>query len=812
ARDVQFDETSLLDNIRGLRRTDGCDAAWIATQYCFVDFDQRWEMATSARRQHRCASMATNGAVFLESLLRNTNIRACWGDALEIGIDRDLQMSMAGRQWLESTAAVTTSAPDEVAYWRRHNITSYVVAWQNYKALGIAESIRVQTTFASTYALTIKQSNGTYRFALQTSFKMHWGFANDLALVVANMTARDAMPMLKRAATTTIDKPGRSLIRGSANYAFANDSATESNLFASNLLASPLNAGLALVRNAVGPFGTIDVRHVPCPRPMLALLQAVTVAIKTAIASTLDAQASVLPSRSTFRPAPRKWNERNPYVLGGSPFCPSQTTGQVLLTGILTQFSHSASCSGAFGEVIQLDMETGSLALLATTSSHANASAFIHDVCATITVATSTPRCLSTLVPLLQWMHTYLSSQELAALATLVPAAQQAVVETHVQVMQFVQPVGVDTDIELWRQDLIDPIGDPHFTVLGWSLVAEWAQGAREVVALHGDSGAPLTVISLRDMPDTFQPSELETPTNVAYYCHKCIQYTTSVGFVTAAITLVYTFVSGGDVEGGNLLAISRVAGVVWVGRLLLFLRSMVAIALLSTSNLKLDVRGVFTTIQAPHPTGVYVLLTFLAGLEISWLETILSDIGMLFTRAHTASYKAYSSAITSTLAVLLTIVAPVQPTLELARSCDVVQVDFQVVCLAGTVAIGSSTRFALLCAITAGTLVVCYAYQRMAHPSFALPPHRQSLWLPASAFYLYRKAPWVFSDILFLDKASAFMCGLVSIRHGDAIYVLDIKTWRMFTIRIDDAFRSSHLSQDKGDQARIDMAIPLLE
>ncbi|KAF0713378.1 hypothetical protein As57867_004362, partial [Aphanomyces stellatus] len=53
--------------VAGLRVTDPCLVPWIFTQYCFVDFDKRWELANSAARLRRCQQqyMTTNGAVYL---------------------------------------------------------------------------------------------------------------------------------------------------------------------------------------------------------------------------------------------------------------------------------------------------------------------------------------------------------------------------------------------------------------------------------------------------------------------------------------------------------------------------------------------------------------------------------------------------------------------------------------------------------------------------------------------------------------------------------------------------------------------------
>ncbi|KAF0712528.1 hypothetical protein As57867_004786, partial [Aphanomyces stellatus] len=94
---LQFSELNGVDEtIRGLRLSDGCTAPWIFTQYCYVDFQQQWQLANSAARQRRCQAMTANGAVFLESILRNipfSDFYSCWGPAYESAIAHDLRQS-----------------------------------------------------------------------------------------------------------------------------------------------------------------------------------------------------------------------------------------------------------------------------------------------------------------------------------------------------------------------------------------------------------------------------------------------------------------------------------------------------------------------------------------------------------------------------------------------------------------------------------------------------------------------------------------------------------------------------------------------
>ncbi|KAF0684348.1 Aste57867_23661 [Aphanomyces stellatus] len=791
AMTAQYEATTLLSNIRGLRQTDGCEAPWIGTSYCFVDFDRRWEMANTAARQRRCTAMVTNGAVFLESIVRNTNVWTCWAMAFDVGFRSVLQQSSQGRLWLQASTNVHTSPEDEVAFWVSYNISAYTIAWHNYKSLGIIENLAVRTTFSASHALTIKNSNGSYRFNLATSLTMYWGFGNDLLAITQNGSLAT----------------GQSLIRGSAGFAFQNDSTMESLLVQNNSLAYPLDGGKALLQLTLGPFGSIDLIHVPCPQPLLDLYRFASRAISAVLANNVQALATMPASTRVLHPVPQAWLVQNPIVQGGNLFCPSHSTGQELQFGMVLFFGHDVTCSGGFSEYISSSVVTTTLAMIATGHCRLDGGLSIGDICSNTTNSVDT--CKPGLKRNLAWVHSNIPNDTAAVVYTHAQIVQASVLALNVEIMQYVRE-NSSSPVALWRMSLLDP-NDPYFKIFAWHYLGDWAMGEREVVSFAGDNGV-LTLMSSQTRPANFQPSPLEIPSNVAYYSHICIQYTTSVTFIVATVTAIYSIASQGCVEGGNLFVINRVAGIVWMGRPLLLLRSLVATALLSTGVLKLNVRNGITFMDSPRPTGLQLLLTFLAGLEISWLQAILSDVAMVFTGDHTASYTTYSSVIVSATAVMLTVVAPVKPTLDLSRSCDVVQMDFQVVCRAGTISIGSPSRFGLLCGLTASTLVVCFLWDRWYHPKFVLPRHRQSLWLPACGYYLYRKGPWIFDGILFLDKASAFMSGLVSFKYDRAIYLLDIKTWRMFTITIDAEFNAAQLSVDRQDQEWIDSAIPMLE
>ncbi|KAF0695744.1 hypothetical protein As57867_013405, partial [Aphanomyces stellatus] len=198
--------------IVSLRHSDGCSVPWIFSQYCFVDFDQRWHMANSATRQARCQAMVANGAVFLEPALRNIDFNGfhrCWGTAFDVAIASEVKSTDAGRSWLATIQSHDLDdIPVEVAYWQKYNVARFETQWQNFKRIGLVNMYSVSNMFGTPYPFTLQYQNSSFRMHKATSLKMYWGLANDFVAISHN----------------TSGIGGRSLVRSSPVFAFANTS------------------------------------------------------------------------------------------------------------------------------------------------------------------------------------------------------------------------------------------------------------------------------------------------------------------------------------------------------------------------------------------------------------------------------------------------------------------------------------------------------------------------------------------------------------------------------------------------------------
>ncbi|EQC30694.1 hypothetical protein SDRG_11747 [Saprolegnia diclina VS20] len=139
-------QRDLRSAIEGLRSTQPANIPWVFSAYCYVDLNMTLEMANSAKRQDRCRNMTTNGAVYLETTLRNTDwdeLRAEWGDAFDVALGHDLDATNAGKTWLRTVRAAAAhwvTLDVEEAYWRHFGITTYRLQWQNFKTIGLVNT------------------------------------------------------------------------------------------------------------------------------------------------------------------------------------------------------------------------------------------------------------------------------------------------------------------------------------------------------------------------------------------------------------------------------------------------------------------------------------------------------------------------------------------------------------------------------------------------------------------------------------------------------------------------------------------------
>ncbi|EQC41118.1 hypothetical protein SDRG_01097 [Saprolegnia diclina VS20] len=644
---------------------------------------------------------------------------------------------------LANVIAERGSIADEVLYWERHSISHYVGQWQTYKTLGAIQTYSIQNAVGVQYPLMLRYSNSSLHPATQTSFKMQLPLASYFWHVTSN-------------ASLIV---GRSLLRQSPHFAFANISIV-SLLITNETLTAPLDPNLALVQNQIGPFGANLLLRVTCP-PVLRQWYEHTHAHLMALASANETTALAFRAIGTpiaLSVIPIAWMSEGLFT-GGSVLCPSEKPRSVTVSS----FGPSGPC--ALGAMEELDISNikALMALIAVETPTINASA----IC--VRQQGSPAACTDMLSNAAGFLRMFVAAPD-SALVDLSSAAQRHVTETvSLKLVQF-------TDSGRFLQTPV--FADEGFRVFAWSQLIDWVLGLREVVTFLGEEGSVTTISTL--VHAVVSPvNPLEVPVNVALYCRYVLLYITSVLIIVAVLALAYLASNKGFLEGANLFALNRVLGLVWIGRPLLLLRGATALCLLATASVHLtQISGLYYLVAVPQAW----YSTVMAAGETGWLVFILNDAFSVVTRQYTAVYATQSNLLVWAATAIWTLLSPVAYTVSIQNRCAVVALDAQLVCHAGVFAIGSTRRLLSLLGLICALLLIWFVVQRLRFPHLA-PLAKRSYLLYATARYHFATDEWTHKQIYYIDQTSAVLTGLVSLRCGRVIYVLDIKSWRVFAI-----------------------------
>ncbi|KDO21463.1 hypothetical protein SPRG_12506 [Saprolegnia parasitica CBS 223.65] len=740
--------TSIDVAIEALRSMDACDAPWLFTPYCYVDWNQTWEMAATSTRQARCRALAKNGAVYLASLVHNVDsarFMACWGKAFEVGVASELRRSIAGVHWLSTPRR---SVVDEADVWRRANVTYYDTQWQNYKHIGVSNVYSIVNAYGLVYPLTLQRQNGSYRIAGQSSFKMYWGLANDLMAVVDNSSRIN----------------GHSLLRASSAFAYRN--VTISSVLAQRAVFSlPLSQGFDLLTKVLGPFGSVDMLYINVPTRVQGAVRNLVDLVRSSLTVSTPAQsayAAITPLDSSH-PVPPPWLGRGGITFGASPLCPDVAYPSRVDIGLNNLLSFTEPCVPT----------TGVLAMVAPSRQHyvvAAAMASPVNISASCSFdPTNHAACLA-----------YLSRTQ-AFLATHVPSAapdSDAIHAIESLEIGFINYGYLDgaPPLQLLHAKLLD---EPAFGFFAWLFLYEWVAGAREVVAFQGDAGNLTLITNLQD-PRRQSVQAHDVPVNLAQYARGCLVYVTFTMITIAALVVAYALWSCGHVEGANMFKFGQVGGVAWVGRPLLCLRSLTAICMLSTASPTLHFTGVITLFYDDRPWYKLVL----AANEVTWLASIISDLLLVFTREYTSYYLSVHNVVVWVVAAVLTTTAPVEHRVDIDLRCSATALDLNVACDAGVIYIGQATRLLMLVGLVLGSkalLLVVVKWRVGVSPA----PVAHSFFLSAGATYLFKHDHRTHDGVYYLDRASAVMDGLLTLRGArGVVYVLDCKSWRVHVLK----------------------------
>ncbi|RHY27345.1 hypothetical protein DYB32_006850 [Aphanomyces invadans] len=760
---LQDEVNSLHAVVAGLRNMDTCLLPWIASSYCYVDFGKSWEMAVSVNRQQRCKQDTTNGAVYLESVLRNakwTDLDACWGTALNIAVFDHVRTTPGGRQWLEQIRANAVSVAEEVDVWRSHGIAEFTTQWQNYKKMGVVESAAIQNAFGLAYAITIKKQEKAFQLPLPTSFRLQWPLANLLDAVAANSSGIGGM----------------SLVRSSPRYGLQNVT-IEQLLIQNGTISSPWGQGLAVSRETLGPFGTTTLKRLTPPRELKTLLYQLRSAIMHVIGTNMSALAEYasLGVVGSWYPSPLPWKQLR--KVGGSLMC--ENTGDVG-SQIALGFMADGTCGT---QTIDQVYATKVMTTLAVAAMGPQTPASLATTC--MSESTNYVKCTAVLPATYKFLVNAVPEDKRRELADLAVSTRRAMLSRFSpQLIQLTQNRSV-TPRRTYLESL-SLLDADSFEFFGWLFMFGWVSAHRELVVFQGDTSTkpPIAIMSGEALPAFYLSNPQEIPLNVAFYIRRAMQYITLV-LLGVAVCVCFSIVANrGYVEGLNMFEFNRVAGIVWIGRPLILLRGITAICILSTSRLELRRPGnlVYTNLFTVAPD---VVTTFLSSGEMGWFVYILNDLFSVITSDYTTQYAWKASTTTWLVAAVWSLVAPVSHVVRIDRQCTLTAVDFAMTCQSGTFEIGRFDRFVGLLILAVVCCVFWYVVDRCrAATKRHAGTSRYSLLLHASAQHQFDRRHWELHHVYYLDQASAVLNGIIAFRTSRGKFaMMDIKTWRVFRV-----------------------------
>ncbi|ETV91676.1 hypothetical protein H310_13753 [Aphanomyces invadans] len=788
---IQNDVNTLSEVVRGLRAMDSCMLPWIATAYCFADLGRQYEMAHTTTRQARChRHETTNGAVYWEAVFGNANwatLRGCWGGALDTAVLSSVRATNDGSAWADSIQTNRRSDANEVAMWHASGITRFRTQWQNYKHLGVTESFVVSNALGLRYPLTLKKSNSSFHVSAATAFKMYWAFANDLTAVMGN----DSLIM-----------GGKSLVRGSATYAFVNGTIQSAMADTPSIVAMPLDPAYALFTAAMGPFGTVDMQRVHRPLELKRLYQTLHQDILGKLSGSDVWQRAFwdIYVRIFLTPQPHAWD--NMQLWAGDINCGLNYGGWSSIP--LQFFSTNGICANYYTDFVSVCSQNLLMALVAAGQTQVNATTWAALAGRDVAHQTSILHALNDTT---SFAARFFTDDELTRYRDVVQQAKVVVRDTiEVELLQYYRQDDV-SPLKLSRVNLFDA-AEADFEVYSWLYLFEWVEGKREVVTFQGDVDQITTVSTVQHYFERPVDAQ-EVPVNVSLYFLALIQYITVVLCGVGCVVCVYIVFNRGYVEGINMTSFSLVAGHVWIGRPLMLVRGLTAICFLSTAKLNL-VRphlGLVSFFDSPDRSW---FMTLLSSGEMAWLINVIHDTCSVLTKEYTADCFSQSALIVCVSAAIWSFAAPTRHSVTVSRDCHVVSVDFEVECVSGVVAIGDFTRFCGLIGLALGGCFTSYVMERWRH---ATPPPS----LPWLSSFLYSAAKhkfertiqrdWEYQGVFYLDKASATLTGVLSFELGRSLYILDIKTWRIYAIAADEM-----LGQGDALPVHLKGAIPLVE
>ncbi|OQR90016.1 hypothetical protein ACHHYP_05874, partial [Achlya hypogyna] len=699
--------------IEGLRNLKVASVATMLAPYCWVDADRRWAIAHTARRLARCE-------------VSNGDNGAAYLEAVLRNVD--------SRAWIAANAGSFYGC-----------IANAVVATGGQSWL---DAILSHTLAPVADELVLWKARNWTRFQLMYGNEVQIGLRDELvvtnALGVAFPIALQAIPAVNRGAAWTSSNlfqplaydfyalgTNRSLVLNSSNWY----GLTAPELFEAYAVGLPLSPISQAVHTSVGPLASIDMVWIPVPKELsvaVAKLQAIATA-GALDAAVARAYAAVAPL--TLPLAPFKWQDPSLNFLTGNLLCPEGPP----VSFALRSFGFMDSCGTAMPWTITTSALSLLFALRMVDSDTTRACNQVPDDRCEALVAS-----VAALSESLQ-VHTPIPKPDVRPLNL-----------SHVQVVVRNGSVQLET---------LGFFGE-GYDFVSWMVLYDWALGVREAVRFEGDVAAVASV-SFAYTPLASPICPVQSSIGTYWWLASAI-----VTAVLGGVALVVGSVAAVYRIHGHWFLFNHVISAVWLNRSVLLVRSLTATICLSTAPVTPITSDRVTRLMAP-PRG-FMASVVLAG-EASWSMYVVHDILSPFFASK--RYMQISTWLAWATIATVDVAAPMTLAVDLHRKCSMVNMDWQVYCSSGYVAIGAPTRLFLLYGLQLGivALVVALSSRWGLHVDTD-----SSLLLQASTIGVLPSS--VARPVLELDRATAAMAGLFPIQLRGQMYLFHMSLWRLLS------------------------------
>ncbi|EQC41122.1 hypothetical protein SDRG_01101 [Saprolegnia diclina VS20] len=677
------------------------------TQYCWVDWNQSYELSVTAARQRRCyLKQAANAAVYWEPLLRNSVtqdiVLSPYSLAMNISLFEHIDATSLGHDWLMSLMFHEwLPEADEVELWRRRGMSYWQTQLTNYYEQGLQQTIVVENALGIHQNVTVHLMAQSYRgLALWTLANAYPGVWNDLFECQALRC---------------------SLIRGANSYS---DKIKQN--WEVMLLAIPVNDTLPRLIDAnIGPMASIDVRIVLLPPALQAyyIQYQRSVVAQLLLSPAIAARYMQVPSLVAAI-SPPAWRGANMSYFGGNPMCLNAKPQPF----VQDQFGFYDACDAQAPATLMGTRPSlfFSLVTLAVTDESAIVRR-LDAICNCCAQVGGYHTCLATLKPL----AAVVAALDLSSLATFAGNLALAMTQLNLSMIQL----GMNGTSPVFLTQPAIAQEDP-WSFCGWAMVYDWLQGTREAVEFDTDAGV-YRILTAYTAPSQLPASPLELPNQVCAYVWLILLYSSLLTGAVATLVLLASLRS----PGCQVFAFHRVASLVWVGRPFLMLRGTTALVILSTSPMQFASTDSFTrfTFVPRTPWDVMVL----SG-EATWITYVLVDLALPGAESHAKLAAPLSALIAWLTTLLIEVAAPYEATATFEQSCEIVQLGLAASCTGGVVRIGSRERLGVLLLVHVSSVVVSFLVVMARQRRGSITDVRGSDLLPASAqVFLARHATW---------------------------------------------------------------------